>query len=116
VERIVFEGLIGDAEKMNLTKELHEVLSVPEIAEYFHPSYTVFAEREIILPGGEILRPDRVIEKDNKAIVIDFKTGRRENKHETQIKQYADVLRTMNFKMVEAKIIYLAEKKIVDVN
>ena len=91
------------------------MLAIPEIKKYFDETYTVHAERKLILPGGEILRPDRVITKDNCATVIDFKTGKRDNKHDKQIKQYADVLRKMNYKNVDSVLIYIAERAVVAV-
>lgn len=116
VDKIVFDGLIGSEEKIQLKKEITEVLAVPEIKIYFDKHLSVKAERELILPDGNVLRPDRVIVKDNIAMVIDFKTGRREKIHEEQVSQYVDILRKMNYKKVEGKIVYLAERIVVDCN
>jgi ATP-dependent helicase/nuclease subunit A len=115
IEKIVYDGLISEEEKKNLADEIKAVLEVDEIRELFDKSYTALAERELILPTGEILRPDRVVIRDNKAIVVDFKTGKREKKHETQVKQYADVLRQMNYAQVNSKVIYLSEREIENV-
>ena len=81
INKIVFKGLISEDEKTFLEKEIKEILSVPEIKKYFDKEYVSLSEREFILPGGEILRPDRVVFKSNEATVIDFKTGKREKKH-----------------------------------
>jgi len=116
VEKIVFEGLISSEERLNLREEIKSVLEVEEIRELFDKSYTVLAERELILPTGEILRPDRVIIKNNKAVVIDFKTGKREKKHEKQVKEYADVLRKMKYTDVESKVIYLSERAVENIS
>jgi ATP-dependent exoDNAse (exonuclease V) beta subunit len=113
VESKVYEGFIGTEEKEHLITEINEVLNVPEIKKFFDPSFSVLAERVIILPDGELLRPDRVLVKGEDAIVIDFKTGKQEKKHEKQVSRYAEVLRSMNYKNVGAGIIYLAERKVV---
>ena len=115
VEKIVFDGLIGKEEKKHLKNEITEVLAVPEINRLFNAEYTILTEREIILPGGEMLRPDRVIIKNNKAIVIDFKTGKKNKKHEDQLIKYVDILRKMNYQKVEGKIIYLTERSIIEI-
>lgn len=115
INKIVFDGLIGQEEKKQLKKEIAEILAVPEIKSYFDEGYTVLAERELILPDGEVLRPDRVIVKENMATVIDFKTGRREKKHEEQVKRYTEILKNMNYKSVEGKIVYLAERTVLKV-
>lgn len=115
IDKIIFEGLIGHEEKIFLKKEIEEIMSVSEIQSFFNDGETVISEREIILANGEVVRPDRVIVKENNATVIDFKTGKREKKHIEQIIRYADILRTMNYKTVKAKIVYLSERIVVDV-
>ena len=70
------------------------------------------SERDIILPTGEIIRPDRVLIKGNKAIVIDFKTGRELPSHDKQVIQYADILSTMNYIDIEKYLVYVNEKKV----
>ncbi len=115
IEGIVFEGLISAGDKIKLKEEIRQILSVSEISELFDSSYTVMAEREIILPTGETLRPDRVIVKDNSAIVIDFKTGKREKKHQKQVKDYAEVLKKMKYTNVSSKLVYLAERAVEEV-
>jgi ATP-dependent exoDNAse (exonuclease V) beta subunit len=115
IDKIVFEGLIGDEEKKHLKKEINEVLANPDISRFFEDGFTVRAERELILPNGEVLRPDRVIIKDEIATVIDFKTGRREKKHEDQLRQYAGILGLMNYKSVNAHLIYLSERIVLEV-
>lgn len=115
ISKIAFKGLIGEDEKKLLEKEIKEVLSVPEIKKYFDKEFVSLSEREFILPGGEILRPDRVVFKDKEATVIDFKTGKREKKHEEQVQRYADVLRTMNYSPVKASLVYLGERIVVEI-
>ena len=115
ISKIVFKGLIGENEKKLLEKEIKEVLAIPEIKKYFDKEYVSLSEREFILPGGEILRPDRVVFKDKEATVIDFKTGKREKKHEEQVQKYADILRTMNYSPVKASLVYLRERMVVEV-
>lgn len=115
IDKIVFDGLIGLDEKLKLQNEISDVLSIPEISNLFDIGCTVLAEREILLPNGEILRPDRVVIKNSKTIVIDFKTGKREKKHLEQVILYTEILKKMNYSFVEGKIIYLAERTIVNV-
>jgi ATP-dependent helicase/nuclease subunit A len=116
ISSLVYQGLIHEDEKATLKNEINEIFSVPDIKKYFEGDSKVISEREIILPSGEVLRPDRVIIKNNKATVIDFKTGKRDKKHELQLKQYAEALRMMKYEEVSSKIIYLGEKETVEIN
>jgi ATP-dependent helicase/nuclease subunit A len=115
VEQLFFEGLINEEEKVRLEKEISAVLSVKEIAEFFAPHYKVMSEREIILPTGEMLRPDRVLIKDKAAIVIDFKTGKENKSHEKQLLRYADVLLQMGYEPVTKYLVYLSEQRVKQV-
>lgn len=114
-DKFVFEGLITEDQKKVLLTEVDAVLESTEIAELFSGDYEVKAEREIILPSGEVLRPDRVIIQNNEAIVIDFKSGQPHKKHETQVIQYADILRKMGYQPVSSKLVYLTSRTVVSV-
>lgn len=114
-EKFVFDGLITADQKIKLLDEVENILKVEEIAGLFSEVYEVKAEKEIILPLGDVLRPDRVLIKDNEAIVVDFKSGQPHKKHENQVTQYADVLRKMGYQNVSAKLVYLTNRSVVSV-
>jgi ATP-dependent helicase/nuclease subunit A len=116
VQQFFFQGLITSEEKDHLEKELSEVLSVAEIAEFFRSDYTAISEREIILPSGEMLRPDRVLILNEKAIVIDFKSGKQNKSHEVQVNRYAEVLQQMGYTSVEKYLVYLSERKVIEID
>jgi ATP-dependent helicase/nuclease subunit A len=114
-EKFVFDGLITENQKSTLLEEVNDVLRTSEIAELFSDKYQVKAEKEIIMPSGEVLRPDRVIIKENEAIVIDFKSGQPHKKHENQVTQYADILRKMGYQPVSSKLVYLTSRTVLSV-
>ncbi|MBK7429862.1 MAG: UvrD-helicase domain-containing protein [Bacteroidetes bacterium] len=114
-DKFVFDGLITDDQKKILLEEVETVLKVEEIAGLFSKEYEVKAEKEIILPTGEVLRPDRVIIKNKEAIVIDFKSGQPHKKHENQVTQYADILRKMGYSPVSSKLVYLTNRSVISV-
>ncbi|CAN5666192.1 hypothetical protein BH11BAC1_BH11BAC1_28760 [soil metagenome] len=115
VEKFRSEGIITEEEKVILLSEIGLLFEVKEIKSFFADEYKVMNEHEIILPDGESLRPDRVLIKGNKAIVIDFKTGKEQSSHEKQINTYADALSKMQFTSIEKYLIYVAEKRILRV-
>jgi ATP-dependent exoDNAse (exonuclease V) beta subunit len=115
VEKFHSEGIITGEEKEKLHHEIRLLLEVKEIAAFFSAEYTVLNEHEILLPDGETLRPDRVLLKDGKAIVIDFKTGKEHSSHQNQINTYASAVSKMNFLEIEKYLIYIAEKRILRV-
>jgi len=115
VEKFHAEGIISEAEKQKLMDEIRLLLEVREIAEFFTGDYKVMNEHEIILPSGETLRPDRVLIRDGKAIIIDFKTGKEHHSHSRQVTAYAQALEKMKFQSIEKYLIYIGEKRILRV-
>ena len=114
-EKFVYEGMITENEMPAMLEEIRQVLNVPEIAAFFKKDLVTMNEREILLPDGEMLRPDKVILSESETIVVDFKSGKPLKKHESQIKRYADVLRSMGYPNVKAKLVYLGDREVVEV-
>ncbi|MFA6922807.1 MAG: 3'-5' exonuclease [Bacteroidales bacterium] len=114
VNLIHSEGLIKNTEKEKLKEEITVLLSNPEIKPYFEEGINVKSEREI-LKDGKTYRPDRIILKNNRAIVIDFKTGKEKEKHKQQIKEYACLLQDLGYEIEEGVLIYIDESKVVKI-
>ena len=98
-------------ERQDYIDSLHRFLTRPDIAPWFDGSWTVRNEASILLPAGaaqqQKLRPDRVIEKDGRVVVIDYKFGIPRPEHQKQIDGYVQVLRDMGHAQVEGKIFYI---------
>lgn len=115
LSKILQEGLITSSEREPLLGQLKVLMENPKIAGWFSRDWEVRTEVPILLPGGEENRIDRLLVKDRKAIVVDFKTGSRKKADEKQVLQYMDILRQMNFPAVEGYLLYLGETAIVEV-
>jgi len=85
------------------------------ISKWFDEGWEVRTEVPVILPGGEESRFDRLLIKDNKAIVIDFKTGVSVKADQKQVLAYMDILRNMNFTEVEGYVLYVRTGEVVEV-
>ena len=48
-------------------------------------------------------------------IVIDFKTGREQEKHKEQVRSYIALLNDMEYKNVEGYLWYIRHKKVIKV-
>ena len=115
IDKILFEGMVAEADREEIFKEITTLLSVPEIQDFFSDKWEIKNEREIMLPGGESLRPDRVLFSKDQTIVIDFKTGKELAIHSKQIKKYASVLSDMGYPPVKSYLVYISEKKVLQV-
>ena len=115
LDQILFEGLITEKEKTSLKDQLNELFSLNEVSSWFSREWKVATEIPVLLPGGGENRLDRLIYKDKKAIVIDFKTGEQKKDDNKQVLEYIEVLRKMNFLEVEGFLLYLGDKQVVQV-
>ncbi len=114
VSKLVILGLISEVQKVDLAEELKEILSNEKVSGWFDPK-SVMNERDIILPGGSIYRPDKVILSEKKAVIIDYKSGIRKAEHQKQIRTYGEIIAKMGFTDVEMNLFYINELKIEEV-
>jgi ATP-dependent helicase/nuclease subunit A len=115
IERISREGLITHDERPGILNALKEILLIPHVSDWFSNAWEVKTEVPILLPGGKENRLDRLIFKNKKAIVIDFKTGEAKRNDNEQVLDYMEILRQMNFTDVQGFLLYIREKEVVEV-
>lgn len=115
INKIVFDGMLSENERPVLLSEITSLLQNPEIKIFFNTDWQIRNEREIILPGGRMLRPDRVLIGKSKTIVLDFKTGKESPSHRDQISDYALALQEMGYPGVEAYLLYISSRKLIQV-
>jgi ATP-dependent helicase/nuclease subunit A len=115
LDQMVREGLITSDQKEIVNGQLHELLINSQVASWFDPSWEVRTEIPILLPSGLENRIDRLMLKDRKAVVVDFKTGIPSKADQKQVRDYIDILRKMNFAEVEGYVLYVRTKEVVSV-
>ena len=95
-------------------EELHKLISQvimhPQLSEYFREGTTIYRERDIISPTGDILRPDRLNFEGKNITIIDYKTGQLQRNHGEQMVQYEEVLSQMGFEVSNKILIYINDE------
>lgn len=114
-QKLILLGLVTEEQRAELNDELHEIMAIGKVKMWFD-SENVMNERDIILTDGSIYRPDKVIINNDKAVIVDYKSGRKKDEHIKQIKQYGKILGEMGFKEIEMNLFYLNDLKIETVN
>ena len=115
VKRMVKRGLIDELEALQFEQKLEELIVSPGVAEWFRPDNKVMTETGILLPGGELKRPDRVVFREGKTTVIDFKFGAENSHYSKQIAAYCKYIEGMGFTNVVGYIWYVDNNKTVEV-
>ena len=62
------------------------------------------------------IRPDRIMERDGKTIVVDYKFARPAESHKTQVKTYMKALLSMGKTDVQGFLWYVDRNEIVQVD
>jgi ATP-dependent exoDNAse (exonuclease V) beta subunit len=113
VRKLVLEGKLTFEESADVEKKVHNMIKMPQVADWFKPDNKILKEAGILLPSGKTRRPDRVIFKNGKTTIIDFKFGKENSHYTEQVDQYRKLLLDMGYKNIEAFIWYVDIDKII---
>ena len=93
---------------------LTDLVDHPVLKPFFRDFYTVWNERDILIPDSENIRPDRLMENEHEMVLIDYKTGKPKNEDRQQIEHYKNVVsQVFKYKKVKTYLVYIqAGKKI----
>lgn len=84
-----------------------EIISHPDLKEYFSEGIKLVNEQRIFTQDGLELRPDRLVFFDQNVVIIDYKTGEEREDHQNQINAYAKALEELNFEISKKLIVYI---------
>jgi ATP-dependent exoDNAse (exonuclease V) beta subunit len=115
LKQLYFEGRLTAEESSVVEKQLESLFKQGLFASWFDPNDTLMAEQGILLPGGRQKRPDKIILKENEAMVVDFKTGEEYPKYEKQVREYMDLVKSLSGKTTKGYLCYLETGKILEI-
>lgn len=104
----VTDATIDEETAAWIRERFMQMVQHPQIASAFDSSAKVKTECEI-LQQGKVLRLDRYVELPDAIYLIDYKTGKAEEEHQKQVRNYANALKEMTDKEIRAFLVYLAE-------
>ena len=108
VDQKTIKQCVDFIKKIESSKDLSFIYSNYEIA---------YNEREIIDEKGDLLRIDRIIFKDNEAIIIDYKTSPElKEDYRVQVKKYINSLKSLGFNNVSGYLLFLPELNLIKVD
>ncbi len=115
VKKLVLEGKLPGEESVIMTERVKKLIARPEVSGWFMSENEVMTEAGILLKTGTTRRPDRVIFRDGRTIVIDFKFGEEHDSHIEQVDQYRRLLSDMGYDSVDAFIWYVDKNKVISI-
>ncbi|MFD2202837.1 UvrD-helicase domain-containing protein [Shivajiella indica] len=115
LKNMYFEGRLSAEERILVDKQMEDLFKDTLFASWFDAKDILLAEQGILLPGGKQKRPDKIILKENEAIVVDFKTGEEYPTYENQVKEYMALVHGLSGKSTKGFLCYLESGKIIEI-
>jgi ATP-dependent helicase/nuclease subunit A len=116
ISRTIMEGKISLEDKDAVRKKITEAINKPLVCDWFSGNWEIKNEASIMLPDKTIHRPDRVMLKGNKAVVVDYKFGYEEDlTYIKQVSWYMRYLKQMGYARVEGYLWYISLDKLIPV-
>jgi ATP-dependent exoDNAse (exonuclease V) beta subunit len=117
IDRKIIRGLLSEDDKMEILESVFKIINHDESKRFFEFSDKTIVknETEILDENGKSYRPDKMIFEDNKATVIDFKTGSVSTTHKEQVKKYLHLLQLQGYTSLKGYLLYTDPIKVIDV-
>ena len=103
---------ITHADRVRYENTINNLWNNPVVKSWFDDGYEVKTEVVVLPKDGETKRMDRVLIKQNEAIVIDFKNGLPKKADEMQLLAYMELLVAMDYQ-VKGFLLYLKTGEVV---
>jgi ATP-dependent helicase/nuclease subunit A len=116
IEEALREGLITESEQAEIRNSILKIINLEKIKPLFEVHQDAIKnEREILMPNGKPLRPDRVVRLKDSIVILDYKTGSKSESHKNQVRQYMSIYRNMGYQKVDGVLVYLEGEEVVEV-
>ncbi len=116
IDTMVKNGDLRHEDVEELKSQISATLDGTIAGEWFDGSWTALhRERNIILPNKKSKRPDRVMTRNDEAVVLDYKFGKEDKDHIEQVEAYVDTLKKMGYNSVKGYVWYVPTGKIVQI-
>lgn len=117
IEASIGSGLLELSERDRIVTLLRSLVEHPELKEQFEPGLEVMNERQIFVSESISIIPDRLVFRDRRVWIIDYKTGVQDPKHIMQVNHYAQVMQEMGYEVAERLLVYVnGEVKVVKID
>lgn len=103
---VLSKGMCSLKQFPKLRNEINDILLDKEVRKFFSSEWRVVNEKEILMQDGTTLIPDRLLFKEGKVVIIDYKTGEYRGHHKDQILNYSSALKQMGYNKIDCYLIY----------
>jgi len=110
VRPYINDGTLDDEQASKLVSIFKKVTEIECLKPAYSSDALILNEMDIHTSLGHVMRPDRYAVTKNGIILIDYKTGKHNEKYHQQLQNYMIALREMNgYQDIKAYLVYLGE-------
>jgi len=110
---LIGEINVEDIER--LKEQINILFNHPVLFNYFSDNYISKIEQELITKDGLVLRPDRVFSNASETIVLDYKTGQRNDAlYLSKMTKYKNALIDLGYINVKIMLYYIELNELVE--
>lgn len=106
IDQLIGQGEIEPKWKNTFKETVTDVNSLLETQAFVKTAESILNEKDILISEKETKRPDRIYIAQQKATIIDFKTGAPLKKHQVQVREYCKQIYDMGYDEIEGYLLY----------
>jgi ATP-dependent exoDNAse (exonuclease V) beta subunit len=110
INKAIQNGLITSSQKSTVEKMIRDIVFHKDLLEFFEDKAEIFSERFILKDNFKSLKPDRVAIIGTNAYLLDYKTGKHQNKYESQLNEYKMALEEMKYTVQKTVLVYISDE------
>ncbi|MCQ2322568.1 MAG: UvrD-helicase domain-containing protein [Bacteroidales bacterium] len=111
LRQYVNDGSIDEKQAESLRQKFNKVVEIECLKPAYSDNAVIMNEMDIHTSFGHVMRPDRYAITGNGTILIDYKTGKHNEKYHQQLQDYMVALREMNGNQdIKAYLVYLGDE------
>jgi ATP-dependent helicase/nuclease subunit A len=114
LNQLTLEGSITKSALPRIKERVQTLLAHPQVKSWFGAGYEVLTEREMFY-DGRILKPDRILVKDDQAIVIDYKKEKSSETYHAQVQRYMQAMKSLGYPNVTGFLVYVDTVEVEEV-
>ena len=119
IRSFVDDGIINTKDIPRIKKLTEYAVNNPKVRDWYDGQNEIINEREIIWrdENGKLVtrRPDRVMKRDGRITIVDFKFGTAKPEYEDQMKGYMTLIHQIGYDEVEGYLWYVYKNNILKV-
>jgi ATP-dependent exoDNAse (exonuclease V) beta subunit len=114
ISRFQESGLLDSFQAEMFSGQIKNLIAHSQLNYLFNGNISVKTEAEIMSDEGKIYRIDRYVKTEDEVILVDYKTGKYDHSHETQILKYIELAENLQKLPVKGLLVYLDDVITVD--